>query len=194
MANDVIQLVIVGNSGGEFWECVQHWQTSVDSGADPVGEADQLIQGFIDSAMDAMSDIQSVDTFISGFKAKRVNNTGGPTVMRPLVPVPGAVAGEQINSASGYCIVSRYEHAAAWKSGRFFIPGIPETFIDGNHFTAPAIAAVATFIGAMGSFSSGGFGFTYGTWSGKFNLFHAPTYIALSSKVGIQRRRLLPVL
>lgn len=194
MANDVHQLIMVGNSAGEFFETVQHFEASQSMSADPVTASNNLIAGFIANVQGPLLDVMAADTSIVGYKSKRVNNGGGPTVMFPITPVPGNVAGTSATSGTAYVIVNRFSHSGAFKTGRWFIPGVPEANLTGNHFTAGAISDVATMIASLESFSSGSIGYTYGTWSPKFTLFFIPTYLALSNKVGIQRRRLLPVL
>lgn len=194
MANDVYQLVIVGGCAGEFWETVQHFEGSATSGSDPVGAADNLITGFRAAPEATLADIMAADTSIYGYKAKRINNGGGPVVMVPITPVVGTVAGTSATSGTAQVIVSRFPHAGKFKTGRWFIPGVPEANLTGNHLTPTQIGNIGAFINDVTTFSSGGFGFTYGTWSRKFTAFFAPTYIAPSAKIGIQRRRLLPVL
>lgn len=194
MANDVYQLVMIGTCAGEFWETVQHWEGNLASGADPVGAADALIDGFITTPQPSLREVLATDCFITGYKAKRINNGGGPTVLHPLTPVAGLVTGTSASSATSICIISWFQHLMKFRTGRWFLPGIPEASLDGNHLTAGAISDVATFIADMSSIVSSPFTFTFGTWSGTHNLFHTPLYIAPSNKVGIQRRRLQPVL
>lgn len=193
MANDVMQLIIGGTCAGEFWETVQHYECSAASGADPVGEADALITGFRGAVEGTMLDAMAADVTFFGYKSKRVNNGGGPVVSLAITGAVGQIAGTSATSATAMCIVSRFPHLGKWKTGRWFIPGLPESGLTGNSLTAPQIALLADIIAANVNFSNGGFGFTYGTWSAKFSLFFPPTYIAPSQKIGIQRRRLLPI-
>lgn len=198
MANDVYQLTMIGTCAGEFWETVQHWEGNLAMGADPVGAADSLITGFIAGCQAELIGLMAEDTFITGYKAKRVNNGGSPTVLHPQSPVAGDVSGTSATSGTAICIVSWFQHTVGsitkFKTGRWFLPGLPETNLVGNHLTGGAITDVGTFITAMSTLSSSPYTFTYGTWSQKFTTMFHPTYIAPSNKVGIQRRRLLPVL
>lgn len=198
MANDVYQLTMIGTCAGEFWETVQHWQSGVAASADPVGTADALITAFIATPQGTLLDCMAADTFVSGYKCKRVNNGGSPTVLHPQTPVAGTEAGTSATSGTAMCIVSWFQHTIGsvtkFKTGRWFLPGVPESQLVGNHLTAGHISALATFIADFGTISASPHTFTYGTWSTKFDLFFTPTYIAPSNKIGIQRRRLLPVL
>lgn len=195
MANDVHMLIMQGTCAGEFWETVQHYESSVASGPNPVGTSTNLINGFLANCQTPLQNCIAADCFITGYKAKRVNNGGGPTVMFPQTPAPGAVAGTSVSSALAYCITTRFSNGTAWRTGRWFIPGIPESVLTGNGYSAGGISNMADFIDAMQTFSEGGNGFVFGTWSElSGGVFHSPAYVALSPKIGIQKRRLLPVM
>lgn len=192
MANDVYQLVIAGNCAGQFWEMTPHFQSNVDTSPNPVGAATNLIDGFIASAQDSLLDCLSTDTNITGYKSKRVNNGGGPTVMKPITPAGGTEATTSATSATAGCIILSYQHLMKFHAGKQFLPGIPEGFLTGNDYTAAYISLVNAYLGNVSSFSQGGNSFTLGVWSRKFSLFFAPQFQGLSHKPGIQKRRLLP--
>jgi len=193
MANDVYSLVMRGVCAGEFWETIQHYQSAIASAADPVATADRLITGFRNAVEGAVADILAADNSITGYSAKRVNNGGSPTVMRPITPVAGTVSGTSASSALAYLIVQEYSFSGKFRTGRWFIPGIPEASLVGNGYTAGAITDVGTVISANSGFIQSPDTFTWGTWSRTHTTFFAPTYGHLSSKLGVQRRRLLPV-
>jgi len=194
MANDVYQLVMRGNCAGQFWETVQHYQSGVSTAADPVVAALNLIDGFQAAVETNILSVLAADNELTGYSAKRVNNGGSPTVMTPITPVAGGVAGTSATSAIAYLIVSEYTFGGHFRTGRWFIPGIPETNLVGNGYTAGAILDMADVIGNNSGFTSGGDTFTWGTWSRTHSLFHVPVYAHLSPKVGVQRRRLTPVM
>lgn len=193
MANDVYQLITRGRLNGEFWETVQHYRSGVASASDPVTAASHLVAGYRAAVESTLADAQSMDAEVTGYSCKRVNNGGSPTVMVPIVPVQGTVNSQSVNAATAYLIVSEYAVDGRFRTGRWFIPGLPEDYEDGNSYTADAIAAAAAVIGANASFSNGGDTFTWGVWGRTSGTFFSPSYAHLSSKLGIQRRRLLPV-
>lgn len=193
MANDVYKLIVRGNCAGEFWETVQHYQTAVASASDPVATSDRLITGWINAVQDAFADLLAEDNFINGYSAKRVNNGGSPTVMRPITPVQGTVTGTSASSALAYLIVQEYSFSGKFRTGRWFIPGIPEAYLVGNGYTAPAVAAAAGVIGSNSGFIQSPDTFSWGVWSRTHSTFFLPIYAHLSAKIGVQRRRLLPV-
>ena len=194
MANDVYMLIMQGTCAGEFWETVQHYESNTSGAPNPVAVASNLIAGFQGQVQPDVLAIMADDTEITGYKAKRVNNGGSPTVMLPITPIAGSVAGTSCTSATASCIVSSFSHAGKFHTGRWFIPGLPEGDLAGNTFSAGHIAACATLVVDNATFTNGGATFTYGVWSPKFSLFFVPAYVALSPKPGIQRRRLLPVM
>lgn len=193
MANDVYRLIIRGNCSGEFWETVQHYQSHASMASDPVTAADHCISAWVAGVQTDFVAILAADNVINGFSCKRVNNGGSPTVMRPIAPVPGDVTGTSASSALAYLIVSEYSYSGKFRTGRWFIPGIPELYLEGNGYTAGAILAVADVIGDNSTIASGGDTFDWGVWSREHTLFSLPTYAHLSPKIGVQRRRLLPV-
>jgi len=194
MANDVHQLIIAGFCSGQHWECVQHFEANVAVAMDPVVGSNNLISGFKSSCEGFLTDIMSEDCAIIGYKANRVNNGGGPTVMSPQAAVPGQLVSQALPSAMAYLFTQRYPQAGKWRSGHMFVPGIPESFSEDNGYTAGAIAAAADFLAELLSFSDGGIGYTWGTWAATAGVFFPPSYAAIAPKIGVQRRRLLPQL
>jgi len=193
MANDVYSLIIRGTCSGEFWETVQHYQSTVTGAGNPVVVADALITAFRAHVESDLTALLGDDNFIIGYSTRRVNNGGSPTVMRPIAPVAGQQSSESATAALAYLIVSEYSHSGQFKTGKWFIAGIPENNLAGNGYTAGAIADAGTLITSNASFAGGGDTFTWGTWSRTYSLFFTPQYAHLSAKIGIQKRRLLPV-
>jgi len=194
MANDVLQLVIAGRVAGQFWESVQHYQSNVDTGPNPVGLATNLIAGWRANVEGAFADCLATDADIIGYKAKRVNNGGGPVVMTPIAAFSGSFTGTSATSATAGVVITAYQHLMKWHAGRWFLPALSEDALDGNEFDASYIGVVNAFIAANVSFASGGKTFSSGVWSRKFALFFTGAYQGLSQKPGIQKRRLLPSL
>jgi len=193
MANDVYQLVMRGESRGQFWETIQHYRSGVDTAANPVAAAANLIQGFKDNVENFVVAMMSEECQITGYTAKRVNNGGSPSVLEPQTGLPGDIASDPLPAANAYLINSAYSHMSQFRTGKWFIPGIPESLIDGQEYAAGAITAAGDLIAAVVGFTEGGDTFAYGVWSRTYSLFFVPTYIQLSPKVGVIRRRLLPV-
>lgn len=194
MANDVHQIIGAGFLNGQHFEIVQHFEANVAMSADPVLVSNNLISGWKSVVEPELLNMCSNELSMIGYKAKRVNNGGGPTVLLPQAAVPGAVASQALPSAMAYLFTLRYPQAGKWRAGHLFMPGIPESFSEENGYTATAISLATDFLNAILTFSEGGIGYTWGTWAATAGVFFPPSYAALAPKIGVQRRRLIPAL
>lgn len=195
MANDVYQLNIIGNAEGQLWESVIHFQSGVANASNPLNAANHLILAFQGTPQTALADCMGDDTSITGYKAKRVNNTGGPQFLNPTSPVAGNFGGTcSIASASGV-ILSYYTQGTKTRSGRWFLPALPTAAYDDGVFTPTYKTNVAALITAIAAtLSNGGDTFNFGVWAQKTTTFFLPSLVKLSGHLGTQRRRLTPVM
>jgi hypothetical protein len=195
MANDVYQLVIVGQSAGQFYENVLHFKNGSTNDPDPVAGASSLIEGFVNTLQDSLVDCMCVDTSITGYKAKRVNNGGGPTVAEPQVSVPGTVSGTSATSATASLLLVPFVRSSKFYSGKVFIPGLSESMLAGNVISGTLITLLDSFANNLASsFTQTPHTWDYVVWSRTVSLPFTPFDITVSAKVGIQRRRLKPVM
>lgn len=197
MANDVMQLVLVGVIGNEFAENVLYFQSDVANAANPVLEAKNCVDAFIANVQNDWMDSLPNDYELHGYKCKRVNNTGGPTYMAPIAAVAGGRPAASLVSSLAPLLVSSYVETATMKhrTGRIFMPGIADGDVIENELGGPILGQLNA-VGAdlLATSSSGGQTFTYGIWSRKYLRFYIPPAINISLLVGTQRRRLHPVL
>lgn len=194
MARDVYQLIALGQTGSEFWEFVQHFESGVTSSTDPATDAEFCISSFMDNLQDPFLTCLPSQCSISGYKCKRVNNSGGPSVMHPITPQLGTRSGNLAVGSVGPCIVSMYNNGARWTAGRLFMPGVIQGDIASNHFSSGLITAAQNFILALVQQYTAGTTWDFVIWSKKLTLPFSPFSIDLSLKAGIQKRRLLPVI
>lgn len=194
MPNDVHQLVAIGQSGGEFWEFVQHWVANVANSGTPADDSLDLISSFQAGAQTEFLACLPSQVNITGYKCKRVNNTGGPTAMLPITPAPGTRSGNLAVGCNGPCIVSSYNNNVRWTTGRWFLPGIIQGDVASNHIASGLVTAVNNFISAFtATFVGGSRSWDFVIWSREFAVPFGPDAVDISLKVGIQKRRLLPV-
>jgi hypothetical protein len=202
---DVHQLNVVGSVANEFVECIMHFQQSGSESATPAADSLALCNGFQATFETAFLAMVPDDFELAGYKAKRVNNTGGPSAVLVRGGQIGTVGADSFTSAVGPCIIANYykEHAAKprWATGRIFVPGAAEGLLQENLWQAPVPANCAAFAALlMNSFAA--LAWTYGVYHKATvapkpiteEFFYAPTLIQLSAKPGVQRRRLLPTL
>lgn len=195
MANDTYQLVIAGHTAGEFWENVLHFRNELTNGPNPVQNAGELIFQFQSVAEDALADCLATDCSITGYKCKRINNGGGPYVMKPQTAVPGTVTGTSATSAAAQLLTAPFTRASKWFTGKIFLPSVPESALTGNTLSTPQIALLQAFIDLLKLGFDGDAGhWDYVIWSKDVALPFLPFDVNVSAKIGIQRRRLTPVM
>lgn len=193
MAQDVYQLTLLGTSAGQFFENVTHWQSNETSGADPVAAAAGLVSGWVGNVHDPYLDCCCVDTFLNGFKAKRVNNGGGPTYALAQTPAAGTVSGTSATSATASLLKMPFQRSGKWYNGKMFIPGLSESVIAGNVISGGQLGFLGTLATTLiAGFTSSPFSFDPVIWSRTVSLPFVPYDIVTSGKIGIQRRRLIP--
>jgi len=115
--------------------------------------------------------------------------------MTPISPAPGTRPNPAATSAVGPCVVSLYTNGSHWRAGKWFLPGVSVADIIDNVLDPTLVTAINTFIGVIqGIISHGGNNFSFVVYSRKFHLPFVPDEIEVSLKVGVQRRRLRPVM
>lgn len=194
MATDVYQLTVVGQSAGQFFENVLHFTNGVTAGPDPTTESANLIDAWQTLVQDILVDALCVDTSITGYKAKRINNGGSPTIAVPQTAVPGTVAGTSATSATASLIIIPFIRAGKFYNGKIFWPGLSESVLAGNVISAPQRAALGLVSDAMASMVFSPNTWDFVIWSRTVSLPFVPYDFTVSAKVGIQRRRLRPVM
>lgn len=194
MANDVYQLIVLGQSAGQFFENVLHFKNAATSDPDPVTAATNLIAAFKASAQAELADCMSTDSSLTGHKCRRINNGGSPTIAVPQTAVPGTVTGTSATSATASLLLVPFQRTGKFYTGKVFIPGLSEAELAGNVISGGQRSAVETFAGAMETFTSSPYTWDFVIWSRTVSLPFLPFDFSVSTKVGIQRRRLKPVM
>lgn len=195
MANDVYQLNIVGLAEGQAWESVQHFESNTASDPNPITIAGRLISAFIASNQTALLACMGDDATINGYKAKRINNTGGPQVLRPITPVHGSAANDCTVASISAVILSYYVQGTKTRAGKWFLPALPDGIYDNGVFAAGFITDVGALIADMIlPITNGASTFNWGVWSTVHTTFFLPAPAVFSQHLGTQRRRLVPVM
>ncbi len=195
MANDVYQLNIVGNAESQYWESVLHFQSGTANASQPLTVASHLVAAFIASVQTAFRACLGEDANVVGYRARRVNNTGGPQHLHPITPVPGTYGDDCTVSSIGGVILAYYTQGTKTRSGRWFLPALPKTAYDNGVYDALYATNTDALITAInGTITSSGDSFNFGVWARKTKVFFPPTLVMRSAHLGTQRRRLLPVM
>lgn len=199
MANDVYQLQIIASVAGEFVENVLNFVSTELDGANPGASAAAfLLEWQADNQVAWLAAVSS-DYELGGYKAKRVNNTGGPEAVllaggaAGTFPSPSAVSGLGAVLTAAY--LDTVPPPGKYRRTRIFVPGLP---IDGwaegaiQPALRTALETLATQIAAP--VAAGGQTYQYCAYSRATASVFTTGTPAISIKLGAQRRRYKPVI
>jgi hypothetical protein len=200
MANDVALLQVVGAVANEPCEIILAFEASVANSNTPATLVSGLVTvvptWFQTELLDCLPD--DWETF--GYKAKRVNNTGGPSQTLPTAGLAGTRGANSISSGQGPVALWPYHDALstppAWRTGRTFIPGIAAGDLAENDILPALTLAVQLWQSTIMTPKTDGNGvtWTFVLWSRKNSVKYDINATAVSGVIGTQRRRLHPSL
>jgi hypothetical protein len=199
MGVDVHQLNIIADVGGEYCENVLHFNGANANSVDPEGDSEGLITAWQTTFEDAWLAMCPSDYSLAGYKAKRVNNTGGPSYVQPvIVDTPGTLPTATFVGSCGPLIIANYYDSMAliprWRVTRIFVPGAAIGGLVDDEWQAPYPAQIAAFMGLLIGPPVGANEWQYCAWSRTHETFYILVGMELSFLIGTQRRRLHPVL
>jgi len=185
--------------GGQFSQIVHNFVIDLATPPDDVTAArqlrDTLDDGGVASYFQKLRNCLSEDAFISAVRVRQVGPTGGNTVTIAFEPadLPGLVAEPIAPLQVAGCVIF-VNSVDPDRTGRTFVPGVPQTYCDGSRWTSAAVVAYQAF----GDRLIGGFTAALGTFNAvmldratKTGPVIDGCYV--SPKLGTQRRRELPV-
>lgn len=194
MAQDVYLLDVIGTTAGEYNECVIACQGAMSSSTTPQADAAALISAWTSTVQPLWVSCVATDYSLAGYKARRVNNGGGPTASQQQT-ITGTVSGTSAPPQCAQLLTAPYKPTGGkWRTGRIFVPSVPE-----SGYTAPNLTpAQLVLLNALAAALIAGFGSTpgpwqVGTWARKTAVFYDGLYQA-SLRIGTIRKRLNPVL
>ena len=128
MPNDIHELTIVASVADQFVENVLHFQNNVAASTQPGTDSASLIAAFQADVEPTWLACLADDYGLQGYRCKRVNNSGGPSVIVPRSGVPGSFGTNSVTSGQGACIISSYKYIPSigsdkYRTGRIFMPG-----------------------------------------------------------------------
>lgn len=208
--NDVYQLNIAYQMDGEFMENVLHYQdTASGVSTNPEAQAGALVSAFQTSVQAAMLGCLPTTLQVLGYRARRVNNTGGPTYVLPTPALFGTagIAGCVSTRLCALLTLDYYEshtpfnpathRGPSWRHGSIYLP-IPNTWYVDNQFIAGVGGNYNTFINSLtfaitSTFGSGTITAQNGVWSKKYSTFYTSTAIwELQPTAASVKKRILP--
>jgi len=156
---------------------------AIDDGVPPVGLLNRLCL------------LMSEDAFVSSAYCSRISLGGGNQAQVLYQPedFPGAFVGTYSASQVAGCVIWISIDAEA-KTGRNFIPFVPDSELNGGRFSTEYQTRMQNFIDTVVAGLSTAVGtFKFGFWNQADQLIYETTNGYLSRKVGTQRRREVPL-
>lgn len=197
MAVDVYQLNLRATCAGQFVETVLHYKDINTSWADPYSAAAALIGRWQATLQAKWLACLPSDYILGAYACARVNNGGGSSSVSAIGEAAGTWGSNAILSGMGAVIQSDYydgrHETARWRSGRIFLPGLPDGVVSNNRLGTSYISAVQTLISQLtASMGVTYYGFTYCVYSRGLDWVFDPLNLERGIKLGTQRRRYRP--
>lgn len=196
MANDVYQLQLLWDMAGEFAENVIHLEANRANSITPDVDAGEATQGFIANVQALLLDAVPDTVTLLGYKCKRINNGGGPTITNPATAAIGTRTGDLLPSNVAPCLSVPISTGTRFVNAKFFLPGAINSDLVKNVIQAGLEAAMIAFMESLQSgFTEGGITFAYGIFRRALAVFLPAIFTPnVAQVIGSQRRRRLPVM
>jgi len=150
MAHDVYEMGIYYTIGPQPGMNVFHFRSSEEASANPDIGAAACITGWGLTLGDLWLDCLPTFVAIIGFKARRVNNLGGPGIALPQESVAGTRSGDMFTSGNTGTIIWNYKKGDGhWRAGRTFLPAVSEADMANNQLSDDLLAKIGLFTDAM---------------------------------------------
>lgn len=195
MGMDCYDLEIYWGAYGENMQNSLHFrEIDVEDDPDPDNRADEIITGFKATIEAALLLCVCDEVDLIGYKCKRINNGGGPSVSSPS-PNTGGRTGPLSDTGMGPCVIWGYTDLTQWRTGRTFIPGCAQLDLTGNAFNQFLIEALHDWIVlmlAVPTITENTHNYEFIIWRRTDEATSAVHTGGVSGKPGVQRRRLVP--
>lgn len=201
--NDVYQIEIIGVAQGEYCENILHVNLTSDTTSNELAAAAAVVNLFQTTWKTTYLAALAADYELSGFRARRISPTGGPSAAFTTPGAVGTVSGVSATSCIGAGIVGPFQEyhvkpprtTPLWRSAKMYMPSAPDAYIEGNQLSTAYITAIGAIVAILESWTVGAtVGFHYGVWSRTSAQFIQINNWTISDKIFVQRRRLKPVL
>lgn len=198
MARDIYALQLHYEIGPQPGMNVLHFAEDTEASANPDVGAQGCMAAFDTQIKTLWLDCLPEDVLLIGYKARRVNNGGGPGIVQPIAGEAGTRTGNFSAGAIGPCMIWSYQKfGGGWAAGRTFLPGVSEDDIEENSFVAGLIANIQALqaqlltVPAMTTMMPP-LNFEFGIYSPTHDAFSGAEAGHTSGKPGVQNRRMKP--
>lgn len=200
MARDIYQIQLHHRVGPQPGMCVMHFAEDTDSSPNPDVGAQGCIAAWDTVIKPLWLPCIPEDVVLIGYKARRVNNGGGPGIVHPITGGEGERTGNFSAGAIGPTLVWAYQKlAGGWAAGRNFVPGVSEDDIEENTFVAALITNLQALIEQLLTIPAmttavPPLNFEFGIYSSTHDSFSGAEAGSISGKPGVMNRRMKPTL
>lgn len=198
MAGDVHEVVIAYEGAGSYFENVQHWQNPTSTSTDPEGDSADIANAWYTTMFPLWQACTAAIINFIGIRAKRINNTGGPSAVFPASSLAaGGVVGDIDNTRVAAVITGDYYNSSSstphWRVGKQFLGGVPTGFMVDNIWTSTAITAYLAYCaGLHAGLTGASLTWTNVIWSNTYNIAYVPTNWELTPTIGSLAKRVRP--
>lgn len=199
MANQTYQLVVTGNSAGQFVQNIFHYRLDDDSYTTRLLSAKGLIDGWLAADRHESFLAMCPDTYIlKSVKARRVTNGGGPEWVDVSQDGEEGTGGSGLQASANGPVIIWNTDGGARRVGKTFISGIAKANINAGEIKEDFLADLITAAGDYRqSFSAVGGATPTCTFciprSNDLSTRSLVVDVQVSRYLGQQRRRNLPV-
>lgn len=195
MPDTIYEMVVTGDTAGQYWQNVQHWRRTADT-------APTVWASVLDFAVSAGSDTMwatmlanmSDDTTLRSLRVRSISPTLSPTAFFSFAPGTTGGADDCSNAGVAACLIFTTT-AGGRKVGRQFLAGVPDEFVAMGNWNETAYTNYhATGNAIMTKIESdGGYGDAFMVlWDKTAGTAHVVTHNYLSPRISQIRRRRLP--
>jgi len=194
MATELYQLALSGIHLSSYWQNILHFEGGNLSAGDVIVNAQDLLDSWATNIEAAFMAMLPSTVYLNRLEARRIAAGGGIGIVTQYDPftVPGGVSGAA--SSQQLCPIVRLIPPMGVKSaGKFFLPAIAESDINGNTPIAGWLTRLNTLMAAMlTDFGTGSITWQIAVYSRKLDSHSLALSYDTSEIVGFQRRRQRP--
>lgn len=198
--NDVFELRLNYNDGGDRMQSVLTFTSGVEVSATPEQDAQALAQSFAANIMPTLMGCFPVSTYLTSLQARRVNNLGGPSYYGGYgTAMQGTVAASaKVDGAICALLTAGYDGTlvggpTGFRVARCFMGAVPFTFLSENQWSDAAVSAYSLLAGLLNdTLPAGALDFNSVVWSRKYQQYTPLTVWQFVATIAALRKRAFP--
>jgi hypothetical protein len=144
--NDIYQQTVVASQGTVALANVFYTKITVDAG--PPDDQDELVDAFTNIVIEAMKEFQTASIIYECILSRKVDPVTGPAKVYPL----NTVGSNPLAPTPANLAITCTTRSLPWdrsSGGRYFLAGVPETWITDGRFLQSEIGKFDNFVEAV---------------------------------------------